>query len=782
MNKIVRFKVNAAIKDMVGRGLIYDDNIAIIELIKNSKDAYSDSVEIEFTNHETLNVDSQLIIRDFGSGMSEEDIVNKWLNMAYSAKRGTRDKNNKVYAGNKGVGRFSCDRLGRQLILYTKTKESVPIKMYIDWEIFENKGQDDEISKIELSYDVITQEQFEKESGIKNNHSGTCLIIKNLRSIWTEKLIKYLERELEKFISDPNSTFKVYLDGTEIKNNIFDKLAFKTTHIKSQITEDGSTIQTTLFYQDNIIYKYEAKNIYETLKNIDVEIHFLDMFGKSYFKKQTGRSVIEYGSVLLFYNGYRISPYGNEGDDWLGINRRKLQGTRRFLGTRDIIGKVSINNDLDTFQVLTSREGLVHNRAYHELTSIDKDQMILLSNGKSVYGYVINLILQLENFIVNGADWDKLIEIDNEDRTNIISEKEIKDHPEKFTTKALSPELINTAVNRIYKRKDFEFINFEINKQTINTINEISKQKYQEYVEKVLGKIGNKKMKDLSVQEKASVKKVIEIEQDKTAKAEEDKAYAEEMWKVAEKDKLFAEKEVEIQKKTIEQITSENFFLRTTSEEDAELLLDNMHTISIAINTIENEKSDFIENNELTKEILEFLERIDEPIKKITSISKYAILKNFNDQENPIRADLITFIRKLLDEERTYPSNRLLKIINNLPTDVSLNLKFVPLKIMTLIYNIISNSKKAGAKSLVVDLYTENKRIIIHFEDYNSDGVSSKIKNLNDIFEKGVTATSGAGLGLYQVKKVVSELGGKIIAKAKSDGLILEIIFNETGI
>lgn len=782
MNKIVRFKVNAAIKDMVGRGLIYDDNIAIIELIKNSKDAYSDKVEIEFTNQETLNNNSQLIVRDFGSGMSEEDIVNKWLNMAYSAKRGNRNKNNEVYAGNKGVGRFSCDRLGRQLILYTKTKESFPIKMYIDWEIFENKGQDDEISKINLSYDIIAQEQFEQESGIKNNSSGTCLIIKNLRAIWSEKLIKNLERELEKFISDPNSTFKVFLNGSEIKNNIFDKLAFKTTHIKSKITEDGTTIQTTLYYQDNVIYKYEAKNIYEHLKNIDVEIHFLDMFGKSYFKKQTGRSVIEYGSVLLFYNGYRISPYGNEGDDWLGINRRKLQGTRRFFGTRDIIGKVSINNDMDAFQVLTSREGLVHNRAYHELTSIDKDKMVVLSNGKSVYGYVINLILQLENFIVNGADWDKLIEINNEERTNIISEKEIKEHPERFTTKTLSPDLINTTVNRIYKRKDFEFINFEINKQTISTINDISRQKYQEYIEKVIGKIGNKKMKDLSLHEKASVRKVIEIEQDKTAKAEEDRAYAEEKWLEAEENKKLAEEKIIKHEKTIEQITSENFFLRTTSEEDAELLLDNMHTISIAISTIENEKSDFIENNELSQEFVEFLDRIDEPLKKIASISKYAILKNFNDQENPIRADLITFIRKLLDEERTYPSNRLLKIINHLPEDVSVNLKFVPLKIMTLIYNIISNSKKAGAKTLIIDLYTENNKIILRFEDCNSDGISSKIKNLNDIFEKGVTATSGAGLGLYQVKKVVSELGGEIIAKAKSDGLILELIFNETGI
>jgi hypothetical protein len=35
--KIVRFKANASLKDIVGRGLIYDDNIAITELSNQAK-------------------------------------------------------------------------------------------------------------------------------------------------------------------------------------------------------------------------------------------------------------------------------------------------------------------------------------------------------------------------------------------------------------------------------------------------------------------------------------------------------------------------------------------------------------------------------------------------------------------------------------------------------------------------------------------------------------------------------------------------------------------------
>ena len=78
-------------------------------------------------------------------------------------------------------------------------------------------------------------------------------------------------------------------------------------------------------------------------------------------------------------------------------------------------------------------------------------------------------------------------------------------------------------------------------------------------------------------------------------------------------------------------------------------LLDCMHTISTAMDTIENEKSYFLEKNKPTKEMLEFFEYIDEPLKKIKNIAKYAILKNYKDKENPINADLVTFIRKHID-------------------------------------------------------------------------------------------------------------------------------------
>ena len=80
-SKRLNFIANARLKDIIGRGLINDDNIAIIGLIKNSGDAGTESVSINF--HES----DVLYISDFGEGMSMEDIKYKWLNIAYSERR-----------------------------------------------------------------------------------------------------------------------------------------------------------------------------------------------------------------------------------------------------------------------------------------------------------------------------------------------------------------------------------------------------------------------------------------------------------------------------------------------------------------------------------------------------------------------------------------------------------------------------------------------------------------------------------------------------------------------
>ena len=124
----LHFKTNVQIKSIIGKDLINDDNIAILELVKNSFDADAKRVNISFCNlknNDDKKTDSfsektsRLFICDDGLGMDLTDINEKWLNIAYSEKKTRTRQYNRMMAGAKGVGRFSCYRLGQFLRIYS---------------------------------------------------------------------------------------------------------------------------------------------------------------------------------------------------------------------------------------------------------------------------------------------------------------------------------------------------------------------------------------------------------------------------------------------------------------------------------------------------------------------------------------------------------------------------------------------------------------------------------------------------------------------------------------
>ncbi|MCI5149422.1 MAG: hypothetical protein D3916_08555, partial [Candidatus Electrothrix sp. MAN1_4] len=197
MSEKLQFKISSALKDVIGRDLITDDFVAIFELVKNSFDASASDVTIRFDLEKEAT--KKIYIIDDGKGMDHADLINKWLFVAFSAKKnGTEDKNRRAYAGNKGVGRFSCDRLGRILKIQAKTESDKIVHcLDINWEDFEADSKE-EFIQIDVMYS--SQESFRLPPGIPVNKRGVTLEISNLRNeqSWNrEKLIR-LKRSLEK--------------------------------------------------------------------------------------------------------------------------------------------------------------------------------------------------------------------------------------------------------------------------------------------------------------------------------------------------------------------------------------------------------------------------------------------------------------------------------------------------------------------------------------------------------------------------------------------------------
>lgn len=61
MKKKGWFKVSSEIKNILGRDLITDSNIAVLELVKNSYDAYAKRVTITFDNDSLVSTKNFLV-------------------------------------------------------------------------------------------------------------------------------------------------------------------------------------------------------------------------------------------------------------------------------------------------------------------------------------------------------------------------------------------------------------------------------------------------------------------------------------------------------------------------------------------------------------------------------------------------------------------------------------------------------------------------------------------------------------------------------------------------
>ena len=283
-----------------------------------------------------------------------------------------------------------------------------------------------------------------------------------------------------------------------------------------------------------------------------------------------------------------------------------------------------------------------------------------------------------------------------------------------------------------------------------------------EIVKPIIGKLIRTRLQ-LSEEVKEEIKI---LKEEAETKAEQEK-------KAKEK----AEQELELKHKktqrTLEQINSENIFLRKTTNADMDALLTTFHSVlndSEAISEVINYYTPPTLSN-----INDLIDGVKEANQKIYTISKMATLKNFSDKTEPINGDFITFLKFYLKEISSYKFNKKISFIDNLDETCKLSKEFIPIEIILMMDNIVSNSKKAKAKTLELKTIRKSNKILIEICD-SGDGLSPDA-DVNLLFEKGKSYTNGSGLGLYQVKKAIEKIGGEIRYKKTEIGFCLEVSF-----
>src|SRR5262249_29882565 len=114
-NTKLQFEASAYLQTLIGRELIRSEDLAVIELIKNAYDSGATEVIVTIRPPRAREP-GEIEIRDDGSGMTLAQFRRAFMFAGFSDKTSkTPDEGERIPTGEKGIGRFAADRLGRKL-------------------------------------------------------------------------------------------------------------------------------------------------------------------------------------------------------------------------------------------------------------------------------------------------------------------------------------------------------------------------------------------------------------------------------------------------------------------------------------------------------------------------------------------------------------------------------------------------------------------------------------------------------------------------------------------
>ncbi len=153
---MARFRTRARAVDMLGRQQIAGVPTAISELFKNAHDAYADNAIVDYFRSDRL-----FILRDDGTGMTEQDFESRWLTLATESKVATAGGHpatgrpgypRREILGEKGIGRLAVAAIGPQALILSRPlrdgKLGDLLVSMIHWGLFELPGID--LDQIEI--------------------------------------------------------------------------------------------------------------------------------------------------------------------------------------------------------------------------------------------------------------------------------------------------------------------------------------------------------------------------------------------------------------------------------------------------------------------------------------------------------------------------------------------------------------------------------------------------------------------------------------------------------
>jgi signal transduction histidine kinase len=773
------FDVSTGLKRVLGSELITDDEVAIFELVKNSFDARAKKVYLYFDPE-------RIVIVDNGYGMTRRDIKKKWLFVAYSSKRDMNRKHDRSsfrdevldrqqFAGSKGIGRFSTDRLGEHVVLQTRHKADARGRVQcvtVNWDLFD-RDHTELFEDVNVGYRQLRE--FDLPVGIPRFKYGTAIEIRGLRKVWDRESMLDLKAALAKLINpfgagadrfqisiiapseatgDEAAKKKAQAAGSdllpskivngEVSNFIFATLQEKTTFIEVSFDRNGKHIESKLVDRGELIYRIRENNPYNIIapSKFRCHLYFLNQSAKSTFTRRVGLPSVQFGSVFLFRNGFRVFPIGEEGDDWFQIDRRKQQGYARYLGTRDIIGRIDVSGGDKEFQEASSRnEGLIDTPAVRELRDCFRD----------------HCLRRLERYVVP-VTW-----ADKEDK-----------HTEDLSRLLTDPgrARVTAAVASLVDSDDVELL--EYSEKLIDLISERS-----DHFEASLGglraiaeRTGDKKLLARIGEAEGRFVELKRSEAEARRLADEERAAKIAALARAEA----AAATVEVIQGRLQEEQKRSLFLTSISTLDTDTILNMHHQITIYAADVQQQIENFMlrisgRNDIARVDVVSALDQLAFLNRKILAVSRFATKANFRLESEAIEGDLASYFVDYINQiAKEFLSGR--TQVEASTDGKPFNRRFRPIDMSIVIDNLISNARKARASRISFDIKQPHRGALHILVSDDGRGLDPAISDPQRVFEKGYTMTDGSGLGLYHVRQVLGEMNGTIeVIKPDGRGL-----------
>lgn len=393
------FKPRAQILLQLGEQLIKNENIAILELVKNSYDADAKTAKVVLNRVDDPE-NGYIEIIDDGLGMNLDTITNKWMEPGNTHKKSIVENNERsplgrLPIGEKGIGRFGVHKLGKTIQLISKQAGFKEIVLEIDWTKFETA---------EYLNDVNIHIEEREPKHFAEGKTGTYIKVGKLSSAWTRGMVRDLYRSLvtlnSPFDSDKSFKAKLYIDKSEWLDDILtfeDIKDYALFECSAKVSGNYITYFNYSFkpYEgmkgrgifgrskeitDNIsLQKRIRKDGKNTLEDIDLSKYEIgeiavqlyafdrDSIVNRFIKdsRALAKYLDENGGIYVLRDGIRVLDYGEPGNDWLDLDIKRVNDPSKRISNNIVLGAVYLSRSSSaSLKEKANREGFIEDEAY----------------------------------------------------------------------------------------------------------------------------------------------------------------------------------------------------------------------------------------------------------------------------------------------------------------------------------------------------------------------------------------------------------------------------------